>query len=63
MAGSELLLEYLSRYFPVLVFVFVALAFGADDVLDLLPGLRIVERFVLALVLDAVEGDDAFVLR
>ena len=33
MAGSELLLEYLSRYFPVLVFVFVALAFGAGTLL------------------------------
>jgi NADH-quinone oxidoreductase subunit A len=28
MAGTELLLEYLTRYFPVLVFVFVALGFG-----------------------------------
>jgi NADH-quinone oxidoreductase subunit A len=28
MAGAELLLEYLTRYFPVLVFVFVALGFG-----------------------------------
>ena len=34
MAGSELsFLEYLSRYFPVLVFVFVALAFGAGTLL------------------------------
>ena len=33
MAGSELLLEYLSRYFPSLVFVFVALAFGAGTLL------------------------------
>ena len=28
MAGSELLLEYLSRYFPILLFVFIAFAFG-----------------------------------
>ncbi|MBA2486077.1 MAG: NADH-quinone oxidoreductase subunit A [Nitrospira sp.] len=28
MTGSELLLEYLSRYFPILLFVFIALAFG-----------------------------------
>ena len=33
MAGSELLLEYLNRYFPVLVFVFIALAFGAGTLL------------------------------
>ena len=33
MAGSELLLEYLSRYFPVLVFVFIALAFGVGTLL------------------------------
>ena len=33
MAGSELLLEYLSRYFPVLVFVFIALAFGAGTLI------------------------------
>ena len=33
MAGSELLLEYLSRYFPILMFVFVALAFGAGTLL------------------------------
>jgi NADH-quinone oxidoreductase subunit A len=28
MSGSELLLEYLARYFPILLFVFVALGFG-----------------------------------
>lgn len=33
MTGSELLLEYLSRYFPILVFVFIALAFGAGTLL------------------------------
>ena len=33
MAGTELLLEYLSRYFTILMFVFVALAFGAGTLL------------------------------
>ena len=28
MSGSELLLEYLTRYFPILFFVIVALTFG-----------------------------------
>ncbi len=28
MSGMDLLLEYLTRYFPILLFVFVALAFG-----------------------------------
>ena len=28
MSGSELLSEYLTRYFPILFFVFVALVFG-----------------------------------
>ncbi|MFM9906725.1 MAG: NADH-quinone oxidoreductase subunit A [Nitrospiraceae bacterium] len=28
MSGFELLLEYLARYFPILLFIFVALAFG-----------------------------------
>jgi NADH-quinone oxidoreductase subunit A len=28
MSGSELLLEYLTRYFPILFFVIIALAFG-----------------------------------
>ncbi|WP_455377391.1 NADH-quinone oxidoreductase subunit A [Petrachloros mirabilis] len=28
MSGFELLLEYLTRYFPILLFIFVALAFG-----------------------------------
>jgi NADH-quinone oxidoreductase subunit A len=28
MTGIELLLEYLTRYFPILLFIFVALAFG-----------------------------------
>jgi NADH-quinone oxidoreductase subunit A len=27
-SGSELLLEYLSRYFPILLFILIALAFG-----------------------------------
>ncbi len=33
MTGSELLLEYLSRYFPILVFVFIALAFGVGTLI------------------------------
>jgi NADH-quinone oxidoreductase subunit A len=33
MAGAELLLEYLTRYFPVLVFIFVALGFGVVTLL------------------------------
>ena len=28
MSGSELLLEYLTRYFPILFFVVLALVFG-----------------------------------
>ena len=32
-SGLELLLEYLSRYFPVLLFIFVALAFGVVTLL------------------------------
>jgi len=28
MSGLDLLLEYLTRYFPILLFIFVALAFG-----------------------------------
>ena len=28
MSGLELLLEYLTRYFPILLFIFIALAFG-----------------------------------
>ena len=28
MSGFDLLLEYLTRYFPILLFIFVALAFG-----------------------------------
>ena len=32
-AGAELLLEYLTRYFPVLVFIFVALGFGVVTLL------------------------------
>src|SRR5215472_214589 len=28
MSGVELLLEYLARYFPILLFIFIALAFG-----------------------------------
>ena len=33
MAGTELLLEYLTRYFPVLVFIFIALGFGVVTLL------------------------------
>lgn len=33
MTGAELLLEYLTRYFPVLVFIFVALGFGVVTLL------------------------------
>ena len=33
MTGSELLLEYLSRYFPIFVFVFIAFVFGAGTLL------------------------------
>ncbi len=33
MTGSELLLEYLSRYFPILLFVFIAFVFGAGTLL------------------------------
>jgi NADH-quinone oxidoreductase subunit A len=33
MAGAELFLEYLTRYFPVLVFIFVALGFGVVTLL------------------------------
>ncbi|MEP7150229.1 MAG: NADH-quinone oxidoreductase subunit A [Nitrospira sp.] len=33
MTGSELLLEYLSRYFPILLFVFIAFAFGVGTLL------------------------------
>jgi NADH-quinone oxidoreductase subunit A len=33
MTGSELLLEYLTRYSPILVFIFVALAFGVVTLL------------------------------
>jgi NADH-quinone oxidoreductase subunit A len=28
MSGPELLLDYLTKYFPVILFIFVALAFG-----------------------------------
>ncbi len=28
MSGVELLLEYLTKYFPILLFIFIALAFG-----------------------------------
>ncbi|SLM47481.1 NADH-quinone oxidoreductase subunit A [Nitrospira japonica] len=28
MSGIELLLEYLTKYFPILLFIFIALAFG-----------------------------------
>jgi NADH-quinone oxidoreductase subunit A len=33
MSGHDLLLEYLTRYFPILLFVFVALAFGVVTLL------------------------------
>lgn len=33
MSGLELLLEYLSRYFPILLFIFIALAFGVVTLL------------------------------
>ena len=33
MSGLELLLEYLTRYFPVLLFIFIALAFGVVTLL------------------------------
>ena len=33
MSGSELLSEYLTRYFPILFFVFVALLFGVATLL------------------------------
>ena len=33
MSGIELLLEYLAKYFPILLFIFVALGFGAVTLL------------------------------
>ena len=33
MSGSELLLEYLTRYFPILLFIFVTLVFGVATLL------------------------------
>ena len=33
MSGFELLSEYLTRYFPILLFIFVALAFGVATLL------------------------------
>jgi NADH-quinone oxidoreductase subunit A len=33
MSGIELLLEYLTKYFPILVFIFVALGFGVVTLL------------------------------
>ena len=33
MSGFELLLEYLTRYFPILLFIFVALLFGVATLL------------------------------
>ena len=33
MSGSELLLEYLTRYLPILLFILVALAFGVATLL------------------------------
>ena len=34
MSGVELLLEYLARYFPILLFIFIALAFGVVTLLN-----------------------------
>jgi len=33
MSGVELLLEYLTRYFPILLFIFIAFAFGVVTLL------------------------------
>jgi len=33
MSGLELLLEYLTKYFPIILFIFVALAFGVITLL------------------------------
>jgi len=33
MSGLELLLDYLTRYFPILLFIFIALAFGVGTLL------------------------------
>ena len=33
MSGIELLLDYLTRYFPILLFIFMALAFGVGTLL------------------------------
>jgi len=33
MSGLDLLLEYLTRYFPILLFIFIALAFGVVTLL------------------------------
>ena len=33
MSGLELLLEYLTKYFPIILFIFVALAFGVVTLL------------------------------
>jgi len=33
MSGVELLLDYLARYFPILLFIFIALAFGVVTLL------------------------------
>ncbi|BFU94990.1 MAG: NADH-quinone oxidoreductase subunit A [Nitrospira sp. LK265] len=33
MSGIELLLEYLTKYFPILLFIFIALAFGVVTLL------------------------------
>lgn len=33
MSSFELLLEYLARYFPILLFIFVALVFGVATLL------------------------------
>ena len=36
MSGLELLLEYLTKYFPILLFIFIALAFGVVTLLSVI---------------------------
>ena len=38
MSGFEVLLEYLTRYFPILLFIFVALVFGVLKILNVAHG-------------------------
>ena len=40
MSGSELLLEYLTRYFPILFFVIIALTFGCGRCLSVISFIR-----------------------